>query len=113
MVGSGFIPDKNTVFSLITYSAHTGTFNTVSSNASVTLGDSSATMSIDPAVVSPQKSQPLNIATRLSIQGGDNVLIAGFIVTGPSGSTKKVLIRGIGPSLTNAGVAGAIQESSW
>ena len=41
--------------------------------------------------------QLLNIATRLRVQTGDNVLIGGFIVTGTD--PKKVLIRGIGPSL--------------
>jgi hypothetical protein len=39
----------------------------------------------------------LNIATRLRVQTGDNVLIGGFIVTGTE--PKKVLARGIGPSL--------------
>lgn len=42
-------------------------------------------------------SRLLNIATRLRVQSGENVLIGGFIITG-SGS-KKVIIRGIGPSL--------------
>lgn len=41
--------------------------------------------------------QLLNIATRLRVQTGDNVLIGGFIVTGTD--PKKVLARGIGPSL--------------
>lgn len=48
-----------------------------------------------------------NIATRLQILGGDNGLIEGFIITGPADSTKKVLIRGLGPS---TGVAGAIAD---
>src|SRR5205085_5611369 len=30
-----------------------------------------------------------NISTRMEVLANDNVLIAGFIVTGPSGSTKK------------------------
>ncbi len=42
-----------------------------------------------------------NISTRLRVESGDNVLIAGFIVTGTQG--KKVIIRGIGPSLPFAG----------
>ncbi len=37
-------------------------------------------------------------------------MIAGFIVTGPAGSTKKVLIRAIGPSLANFGVPGTISD---
>ena len=39
-----------------------------------------------------------NISTRLPVGTGDNILITGFIVTGPAGSTKRVLVRGIGPS---------------
>jgi hypothetical protein len=46
----------------------------------------------------------------MSVQTGDNVLIAGFIVTGPSGSTKKVLVRGMGPSLAQFGVAGTLSD---
>ena len=38
------------------------------------------------------------------METGDNVLIGGFIITGASGSTKKVAIRGIGPSLNVNGV---------
>ncbi len=38
-----------------------------------------------------------NISTRLSIQTGDKVLIAGFIITG--NQPKQVVVRGIGPSL--------------
>ena len=52
--------------------------------------------------------QPLNISTRLRVQSGDNVLIGGMIVTGPE--SKTVLIRAIGPSLSEAGVVGALQD---
>jgi hypothetical protein len=38
-----------------------------------------------------------NISTRLSIGTGDNALIGGFIITGTA--PKKVVVRGIGPSL--------------
>lgn len=43
----------------------------------------------------------VNISTRGSVQSGDNVLIAGTIVTGPG--TNRVLVRAIGPSLPIAG----------
>jgi len=49
-----------------------------------------------------------NISTRLPVQTGDNVLIGGFIVTGTV--PKNVLIRGLGPSLTARGVAGALPD---
>jgi hypothetical protein len=59
--------------------------------------------SVDPAIPSPESGKPLNISTRMNVQTGDNVLIAGFIVTGPPGGTKKVLIRALGPSLPVSG----------
>jgi hypothetical protein len=49
----------------------------------------------------------LNSATRMRIGTGDNVLIGGFIIRGGS---KKVILRAIGPSLTSAGVPGALAD---
>jgi hypothetical protein len=52
-------------------------------------------------------SQPVtlaNISTRAFVQTGDNVLIGGFIVTGEF--QKKVILRGIGPSLGIPGKLG-------
>jgi hypothetical protein len=46
----------------------------------------------------------LNISTRMHVQTGDNVLIAGFIITGTE--PKTVIVRGIGPSLPLAGTLG-------
>jgi hypothetical protein len=43
----------------------------------------------------------LNISTRLQVLTGDRVLIGGFIITGTD--PKKVIIRGIGPSLSGVG----------
>jgi hypothetical protein len=50
----------------------------------------------------------LNISTRMRVLTGDNVLIGGFIVTGTD--AKKVIARGIGPSLTSQGVPGALAD---
>ena len=44
----------------------------------------------------------LNISTRMRVLTGDQVLIGGFIITGTE--LKRVLIRGIGPSLNGVGV---------
>ena len=44
------------------------------------------------------ESQLQNISTRLEVQTGDNVSVVGFIITG--NAPKKVIVRGIGPSLT-------------
>ena len=43
-----------------------------------------------------------NISTRAFVQTGDNVTIGGFIVQGPE--PKRVIIRAIGPELTQHGV---------
>jgi hypothetical protein len=48
-------------------------------------------------------SQAVNLSTRMQILTGDNVGIGGFIITGAG--TKHVLIRAIGPSLGQFGVA--------
>jgi hypothetical protein len=45
-------------------------------------------------------SKLANISTRGSVQTGDNILIAGTIVSGPS--PQKVIVRAIGPSLNIA-----------
>jgi uncharacterized delta-60 repeat protein len=49
-----------------------------------------------------------NVATRLPVGTGDNALIEGFIVHGPAGSTKKIMVRAIGPSLAQFGIADAL-----
>ena len=55
----------------------------------------------------PPQRQLLNIATRLRVQTGDNVLIGGLIVSG--NGKKKVIIRAIGPSLSQFG-GSALQD---
>jgi hypothetical protein len=47
-----------------------------------------------------------NISTRAFVQTGDNVVIGGFIVQGAE--TKRVVIRAIGPELTQYGVPNAL-----
>ena len=49
-----------------------------------------------------------NVSTRLPVGADDNVLIEGFIVQGPAGSTKKIIVRAIGPSLAPFGIADAL-----
>jgi pectin methylesterase-like acyl-CoA thioesterase len=56
----------------------------------------------------PGSSQALNISTRLGVQTGDNVLIAGFILTGTNPT--RVLLRALGPSLQNADINDALAD---
>jgi hypothetical protein len=50
-----------------------------------------------------------NISTRGFISGGDHVMIAGFILAGSNGGSR-VIIRGIGPSLSDAGIDGVLAD---
>lgn len=49
-----------------------------------------------------------NVSTRLPVGTDDNVLIEGFIVQGPNGSTKKIIVRAIGPTLAGFGITDAL-----
>ena len=55
-----------------------------------------------------QPSQAINLSTRMRVQTGDNVGIGGFIITGSA--PKHVLLRAIGPSLTQFGVPNALAD---
>jgi hypothetical protein len=51
----------------------------------------------------------VNVSTRLPVGTDDNVLIEGFIVQGPAGSTKKIIVRALGPFLaTCCGITDAL-----
>ena len=78
-------------------------------NARLTVTDNSGNTvrRIIPIHVAPQKAL-LNLSTRLRILSGDRALIGGFIITGTE--AKKVIIRGLGPSLSSEGVVGALQD---
>jgi hypothetical protein len=50
-----------------------------------------------------------NISTRAFVSTGDNIVIAGFIL-GHNSGVDRIVARGIGPSLTNAGVPNALAD---
>lgn len=53
-------------------------------------------------------SRLVNISSRAYVGTGANLEIAGFVVSGPPGSTEQVLVRGIGPALSQFGVGGVL-----
>lgn len=52
--------------------------------------------------------QALNLSTRGNISSGDNALIGGLIVSGIG--PKKVVLRALGPSLSNSGLSGTLAD---
>ncbi len=61
----------------------------------------------DASTPSPGQKM-VNISTRAMVGSGDNVCIAGFVVTGST--PKRVLIRGVGPSLAQYGLSGVLAK---
>jgi hypothetical protein len=66
-----------------------------------------AQLALLPAVPGAS-SQALNISTRLAVQTGDDVLIAGFILTGDT--PHQILLRALGPSLEKADINDALAD---
>lgn len=90
--GSTFIGNILAYASITTVSGTTLTGRLLALTGAVTLDTNNVTSpGLTPA-------QLLNISTRLKVQTDENALIAGFIITG--NASKKVIVRGIGPSLT-------------
>jgi WD40 repeat protein len=85
----------------------TATPATTPSPTPVATATPSATPDASPSPSAAPQSQPLNIATRGQVAPGDGAMIGGFIITGST--TKKVVIRAIGPSLQSS-LAGALPD---
>jgi len=57
-------------------------------------------------IVTDNPARLVNLSTRAQVQGGFNLMIGGFVISGAT--SKTVVIRAIGPSLAGFGVSGAI-----
>jgi uncharacterized protein GlcG (DUF336 family) len=64
--------------------------------------------SLGGPIVTVAAEKLANISTRLEAGAGDNRLIGGFIVTGTT--SKKVIVRAMGPSLNDHGVATVLTD---
>lgn len=60
------------------------------------------------ATATPNRAQAINLSTRMRVGLGDEAGIGGFIITG--NSPKHVLIRAIGPSLTQASLPDPLRD---
>jgi hypothetical protein len=55
-------------------------------------------------------SQMSNLSTRGFVQGGNNVLIAGFILGGSNTGNDRIAVRGLGPSLSQFGLSPVLAD---
>jgi hypothetical protein len=73
-------------------------------------GDSSGVALVEAYDLNPAVDSKLaNLSTRAFISSGDNIVIAGFMLGGNIAGDR-IVVRGIGPSLTAAGVPGALAD---
>jgi hypothetical protein len=114
---NGFVPQSSDSFTVLTAGPPiTGAFTNAPNGSRFPTTDGRgsfiATYSDNHLVLSNFQTKPpaqlVNISTRLRVLTGDNVLIAGFIITGTD--QKKVIIRGIGPSLIDSQIQGALPD---
>jgi sugar lactone lactonase YvrE len=92
--------------------ATSSAFNATSPGSyTVQVSNAVATASSSPAVVT-YASRLINISTRADVQTGIGVTIAGFVIDGPAGSTKQLLIRGVGPALGGYGISDFVVQPS-
>jgi hypothetical protein len=72
------------------------------------VGDTSGVALVEVYDLSPALNSKLaNISTRAFVSTGDNIVIAGFVLGGNT-NQDRIVVRGIGPSLTAFGVPGAL-----
>jgi hypothetical protein len=105
------LSDGTTLYGIDTFSSSNIGIYTINTSTGVATRISTITglasgYFLDAATFST--AQLLNISTRMEVLTGDNVLIGGFIITGSQ--NKRVLLRGIGPSLGSKGVSGALSD---
>jgi len=79
-----------------------GSYTVVVTNAAGSVTSSPVTVSATTRLI--------NISSRAQVGTGSNIMIAGFVVSGPAGLTEPVLIRGVGPGLSQYGVTGLLAQ---
>lgn len=75
----------------------------------VTVTTGAGAVSSVPAAVS-LANRLANISGRFQIGTGANIGIAGFVVTSYTGAAKPILVRGVGPGLSQFGVGGVLAQ---
>lgn len=114
-------------------SAYVGAFPPLENSGGLTLGDAALVGQVLPgaitarcsstteasglallecydATAAPSAASPrvVNFSARARVETGENIIVLGFVVTGEGGVT--LLLRGVGPSLAQFGVAGFLND---
>ena len=101
------IPPGNVLESAIVRTLDPGTYTALLRGR----GDTSGIGLVEVYDLGPTATSKLaNISTRGLVGVGDDVMIGGLIISGGTGQSAKILVRAIGPSLTDFGVPGALPD---
>ena len=79
-----------------------GTYTVVVTNSAGTVTSSAAVVAATTRLA--------NFSNRALVGTNANVEIEGFVISGPTGSTEQVLVRGAGPALSQFGVSGFLAQ---
>jgi len=104
--GLSFDPATGTISGI--YNPHFQNGGALLGNVQIIATNSSGTATSTLAFFQQVPGTAKNISTRLAVGTSDNVLIGGIIIQG--NAPKKVIIRAIGPELTQYGVPDALQD---
>jgi hypothetical protein len=99
-VGAFALP-ANSLDAVVLATLQPGSYTVQASGAGNTTGV--AIIEVYDASAALTGPKAINVSTRANVGTGENILIAGFIVNGTV--SRRVLIRGIGPTLRNFGLA--------
>ena len=99
--GSIFVGNILAYAAITTVSGTSVTGRLLALTEAVTLDTNNVTYPGLSASPTPSPAQLLNISARLKVETDDNILVGGFIITG--NESKKVIVRGIGPTITGVG----------
>jgi hypothetical protein len=105
---SGLVFDAATGTISGTYNPHFQNGGALLGNVQLIATNSSGTATSTLAFFQQVPATAKNISTRLAVGTSDNVLIGGIIIQG--NAPKKVIIRAIGPELTQYGVPDVLQD---
>jgi hypothetical protein len=81
---------------------------TPTATATATSTPTAAATATPTATATVPPAQAVNLSTRVQVEAGDKLMIGGFIITG--NTPKKVVLRGMGPSLATFGITNFLAD---
>ena len=105
IMDSGLAPTNNSESAIVaTLSPNAAGYTAVVKG----VGGSVGTALVEVYDLTPESGTIANISTRAQVGVGDHVMIGGFVIG--TAQTKTIVVRALGPTLSGAGVSGALEN---